>query len=1640
MKDGLWNGLLLFQEQGEIHMCLDQERMEDQEASPALCRTHSQLESGDTNAPHLAPESLDRTAKNSTKDHTSTKRGLQELDLLPERKKQKRQSVGNAPSSRQQPLMSSKVCTTTVGGKTKFCAEEKTNPRIITRDSQVRRIEAQCTNACRNDTAIDAGRGSPIRSVPTSKLPTTWKEAEKSGVILFAAQELQEAAMGIKAGFAPLSSVQAVVLQHVAKARWKGIPQADLAQVLGMQPRNFFQVAKGLERRGMIVRQGSAGSVSTPVVLFLSRFAPSQATPTRHDISTPQEARVSTSPFLSNEEGEKRSIQSSVQHGEGLPADYPNCKEAIAGLPCGTENLEQGHLTPWEDDMLLRMAMNFIRSSPDGIALERSIKIHLKLHEGTTSHRRWRRLRNRLLKGGIVEQVGLEKNKGAHACLKLIVGAQPLGGKDTQLLPSFMPVVCLNHVPPILTHRNNDLDTLYTQHGDSRKEASALFPCVVGEAPLDRQILSVVQQREEEGVTYNELFSQLGLPVKQNLHMIESLDKARMLDSSLESFGKHARYRLYLRGVWKNIQVILGSSSTQCAENKDFRQSSRKDTISKQNKENDSALAQTYFFEDCSQPLRRVLGSAANRFLPIVDEIQWSAAPGFDAFCTALMDLLPYHSTLPPVQATPRIRIRHGLLLAQARAMHFLLQIETGKLIRTWENTKSAIDLKTARRLVSSLLNSNLIRLVKLSITDPDSTQLQEKKVIRVLVPSTLNDSEIDWDKVSKRMAEFEKCKEGSAKLPLLDPSQCQHLFEMSRRTSRIMLDNHRSLLCSGFAWAKAIRARELHLWLIDWLDGRADDDCFTTAELRFEMDMQIFCLAIGTRENLLHLGELTPATTVLPKLWTAQASKRLMVLLKLLCEVGVLKPYLSSLPKQEFGQLTEAARDHFKEHQHKLCQEKFSLVSCIPFKSSSEVERPDSERASYSVGKKQDAISFWVKLKETLVHKEEPQPGLGWLARMPQSLKNPANWSETRLLPFAKRTLLLKWLSNNVVWRTEELQKESTWAAFITYAEQNGVSCDQARLILLDYAPSQFQDLLSMMFPRQARRSQENTIDSKRRGHVRVAGLSTSNKKADARKKFLHSNKVQDKEGKSYSPHEKNPRQRDHDLPIIKSWTVDNDRSLLKAYIKHRARTLGEGVVDWRAIPDLPTRVSLCKRRIAHLKNNNACWKLVNSMILHWRHSRTEHFQECLEAFLRLTNRYRYASLFSSIDDKLDIDKLSNDPVSACLANKLVQYMAQHGETLVSDLFADESLRGSSSTLQLQRALKTVEIFGACTQSGPQSNRMLKGSYKFRKLIGILTDQTPHVDVTVLSEEKQRKSMEGSLLNAQKLLFLVENLSLGTEDEWNGLISSCNINLSHPETWMDFTKHSQVEKNKTVCSQKFCNTLDCIEKLVPCNKEDLYDFLASLYASKFKPQALQKMSPALAESASSSLIQKIDAFRGISLEQATETLKIFVDEPLLFMEAMSRSGIIRLLNTFHGRWVFLHDSTSEQYISTESFTKEIQVSFQNSDFDCKQHFEYEYRPWQSSDENQQKRQIDRLVNSMLWIIYNRPGISEEDFLLRFQVIGPQNAYDVLHFLVSNGYIQVLDSSGLWLCAAMPGTSKIHTGNHFLSQFPVTVV
>lgn len=1611
--------------------------MDALDASPSLSYQSehgSALIGGGTSVPFF--EHLDHEACTSITEK-SRKRGSQELYTLPEQGRQKKTCIGILSDHQESTANGSKTTRRMTQSKNSSSSRQGMENRGTKMAPHAEGAPTQVHHTHLCTISSEAGKQKQTTSTSLKQLPNSWKDAEKCGVKLFAAQELQEAAMGVKVGFAPLSAMQATVLQHVARARWKGISQADLAQALGTQPRNFFQVAKGLESRGMIVRQGFLGSASTPVVVFLSRFAPSQAMLTPPNSIVQPDIRVVECLPLTNVEEKKSLMGCNAQQDEACTAFDEDSIDASLKVQLKRDPPDCGAAPSWEDEELLRMAMDFIRNSPGEVALERSIKIHLNLHEGTTSHRRWRRLRNRLLKGGIVEQVGIEKKKGTHACLKLTSSTKCSTGNGAHLLPSSTAYVDSDHVSSSLAKRCTDAIKVNSNSGSSKKDCSAAGPCVLAEAPLDRQIISFVQESLGEGVTYNMLFSYLGLPVKQNLHMIESLDKAKILDSSLESFGKHARYRLYLQSVWKDTHVILRNCSWQGTRNVDILQSRCDGITNEQAEGRVNATMSINCSETNDHPLWGLLGSTAIRFLPLLDEIQWSAGPDFHTFCTALMDLLPYHNTLPPIQATPRMRVRHGLLLAHARNMRFLLQVETGRLIRIWEDTNTAIDLKTARRLISSLLSSNLVRMVTFTIGKPEVLKLQDRKIIRALVPSSLDDRDIDWDRISEHMLELEKCREGSAKLPLLDPSQCQHLLEMSKRTSRIMLDNHRSLLCSGFAWAKAIRARELHVWLIDWLDGRADGDCFASSELHTAMDMEIFCLTIGTRDNLLRIQNMTSKMPVPLKLWTSQASKRLTVLLKLLGQVGVLESHFSSVPKPEPSHSAGGTQNPSIQQQLNLCEEKLKLVADISLGPLNNMEVSDTWE-SFFIKKKEGALSFWKRMKEILVNKEESRAGSGWLARMPHSLRNPANWSEIRLISFEKRVRLLKWLSENVIWRIEELQKQSIWEAYINHAIEVGLTGDQARLILFDYAPTQFQDLLSLIFPRPARRSHGNKARPQLAGHIRVGGLSLKSKGTVAKGgRSMNSAKCKGKKESIHSHRKETHQHRNHDLPIIRNWTVEDDKSLLEAYVRQRARTLGEGAIDWRAIPGLPTRVSLCKRRIAHFKSDHSCWKLVNAMILHLRHSRTEHFQECLNELLYLTKRFRYSPVSPSNEGILSLDTINKDPLTACLANKLVGRLLQQGETELSLLLSDRSLTDEYSIVQLQRALGILEFFGVCRQSGTQSNRILKLSHKFWRTMGDSNEGRAIIDSLIPNAHGRLHGEESSAFNAQQLAYSVERLAFGLDDDWEELVLACQSSSSHPEEWMTLSKNPRPMQDQVISSQQFCNALHCSEKLIPCNENDLFDFLSCVYTSKQKLERPQAVNPSLARSASGALMQKIHVVEGISMEKATEALEIFVEEPLLFLEVMSLSGMIRLVNTFHRRRVFVQDSTSAKCIVLGSVTEEILVNYNRNDFYCKQYFEYEYRPWQSSDCTQQKRMLEKLIKSMLWTIYTNPGMSQDDFLKEFQTIGLQNAYDVLSFLLSDGLVQVLDPSGL--STLTPANLSITSRKHFLSSISVTI-
>lgn len=121
---------------------------------------------------------------------------------------------------------------------------------------------------------------------PDEEVPESHSDAESCGLLLVARAAVRRSVLGVhdaQEGSSRLSATMLSALERVASYRARGVPQADLANAMGVKHSNFFYVATQLTARGLasklpFVANGSGGRKGGPPkhtsVLHLRRFAP----------------------------------------------------------------------------------------------------------------------------------------------------------------------------------------------------------------------------------------------------------------------------------------------------------------------------------------------------------------------------------------------------------------------------------------------------------------------------------------------------------------------------------------------------------------------------------------------------------------------------------------------------------------------------------------------------------------------------------------------------------------------------------------------------------------------------------------------------------------------------------------------------------------------------------------------------------------------------------------------------------------------------------------------------------------------------------------------------------------------------------------------------------------------------------------------------------------------------------------------------------------------------------------------------------------------------------------------------------------------------------------------------------------------
>lgn len=306
----------------------------------------------------------------------------------------------------------------------------------------------------------------------------THQEAAAKGIVLVASPALLWTALNLydasECRF-QISDSQLRALELVARSRHRGVVQSDLATQLNIPHRNFFYVTRQLEVRGLMVKNpiitphhSNRSNHSVTNILHLKRFAPG----------------VTLAPG--------QCFRQEVRSEEG-----------------NAQVLGTATYTVQDDNQWLQLISDTIAAASERVVGEREVKQALGFRM-TKGHRTWRRLRDKMIKMGLLEAF--------------------IGSVDGK------PTSCLK----LLKVYGQCVDDDEAPEEDEEEGVGHL----VVEQSLDRQIINMIVKAGPDGITNVDVFRALRLNPKNNTDRLVDLVKRFQIELRVENVGKVILNRL----------------------------------------------------------------------------------------------------------------------------------------------------------------------------------------------------------------------------------------------------------------------------------------------------------------------------------------------------------------------------------------------------------------------------------------------------------------------------------------------------------------------------------------------------------------------------------------------------------------------------------------------------------------------------------------------------------------------------------------------------------------------------------------------------------------------------------------------------------------------------------------------------------------------------------------------------------------------------------------------------------------------------------------------------------------------------------------------------------------------------------------
>ncbi|PWA82944.1 B-block binding subunit of TFIIIC [Artemisia annua] len=1042
------------------------------------------------------------------------------------------------------------------------------------------------------------------------------EEAEKMEVKIVAVECLVNSFVGIYdivASDAGVSERQRKVLERLAIARTDGITQNDLAKALGIKNNDIFYVLKGLESRGLIVRQSTiirkkeagnegeykSGSIVNTNMLHLYRYAKHLGHLQRLEIT----------------KEDKTSIDNENDDKEGATGDGVSEERIADFVPA------------------LRAICDRLEKANGKVLVISDLKKELGYRK-TPGHRAWRNIVKKLKDAHLVEEfIATEKKLN---CLRLLKKFSP---------ETFAPK----------SHGGGDDDLGTEQHVKLVKRGQVTDQIM--ELPIEQQIYDMVEAEGAKGLIINEVYKRLGINNKRYYPRILEMVSRFGMHIDSESHNRGVAYR-----IWTSGNYNKKTSNTPPDNSKDIIDEDLPTPLQV------GQLMLTHNIQDSDDQPPKVDDEASvevNLNATPLDSRNINSPEFHPNYIIPEAEEVPVVNVNPvennvsletPSSASPAKRIRRSSLIypcightsvSSLREQRILEKLQKDKvliraelmgMLESLENQDTKMDKKTLERSLNKLQKDGHCKCINFAF--PSATNYGRIRAIDVVLHPSVIKAEDLSDRVHEKLRTFEKqtrnqnyrkfkdSKSGSA--PVLTNVERIHTNVkdvIQAKTAEAMKNN-------GFVLAKMVRVKLLHVFLWGYLtkspgwddailgkDGYEHKNPHSTCKF-FELDaaikampLELFLQVAGSSETLESMVEKCKEGLCLSDLpkneYRSLMGTRVTGLISSL--IDILRRL--KLIRLIGGEPLDAPLVPHTTLRHSIELKPYIEEPVRVYLTSTGVNSFDLRphvRHDFVLASRKDVDEYWNTLEYCYAASDKKAALHAFPGSVVHETFHPRSWASARVMTAHQRAELSKIVAN------DDLDKKISYKKCEKIAEKLDLTLEQ---VLRVYYDKRQKNQIKESAPAKRKRSRKgkpvdngNSRDeeSRKRKHAKI---STSESPAeeqnaqhetrmllinefDSQKEAVDDDVelTDDENGHSYSAI--------HECALSKlqylernrfTWTEEKDRLLVIEYVKHRV-ALGAKFsrTDWTSIESLPAPPDTCRRRMSTLNRNEQFKKAV--------------------------------------------------------------------------------------------------------------------------------------------------------------------------------------------------------------------------------------------------------------------------------------------------------------------------------------------------------------------------------------------------------------------------------------------------------------